>query len=112
MGQGGRYSSGTEMCKEHRALQDSPYSLDQEICSGPGAFDCGVFLGLGDQAVTGKCEVGCCGQAEETRDDFCGRAGYRLSVQDQAMVPEEREIHGKHISPDYTALTWHVYYRD
>src|SRR5437867_12033456 len=74
------------------------------MCSGAGAFDCRVFLGLGDQAVTGKCEIGCCGQAEETRDDFCGRAGYRLSVQDQAMVPEEREIHGQHISPDYTAL--------
>src|SRR3989449_2417345 len=92
------------MCEEHRTLQDSSDAFDQEICSGPGASDGSVFLGLGDQAVTGKCEIGCCGQAEETRDDFCGRAGYRLSVQDQAMVPEEREIHGQHIPSDHTAL--------
>src|SRR2546422_1140301 len=92
------------MCEEHRTLQDSSDAFDQEICSGPGASDGSVFLGLGDQAVTGKCEIGCCGQAEETRDDFCGRAGYRLSVQDQTMVPEEREINGQHIPSDHTAL--------
>src|SRR3989442_795360 len=92
------------MCKEQRAVQDSSEAFEQEICSGPGASDGRVVSWLGDQTVTGKCEIGCCGQAEETRDDFCGRAGYWLSVQDQTMVPEEHEIHGKHISPDYTAL--------
>src|SRR5437879_3390005 len=100
------------MCEKHGALQDSSDTFDQEICSGSRASDCGVFPWLRDQAVTGQCETGCRSQAEETRNHFCGRAGYWLSVQDQTMVPEEREIHGEHISPDCTALTWYVYYRD